>query len=204
MNGVYANGGDDDRNDSSRIVSYRSAVSREHMRPTQRAKRKRIGNDIDLSDINTDLVYDEHQISIEELVHRFDTDLRTFFCFLLTLNLLILLFHGKKGLTKIQAKQRLLDEGRNYIEPPHVSISKSCERFWLQPYILFVSILSLLAILCFVAFAIQLNTRQDPTYENLYMLIVLIIFILLPSIFTFAVGHISANKLQYLRYQIKQ
>ncbi|CAF5007592.1 unnamed protein product, partial [Rotaria socialis] len=47
------------------------------MRPPQRAKRKRIGNDIDLSDINTDLVYDEHQISIEELVHRFDTDLRT-------------------------------------------------------------------------------------------------------------------------------
>ncbi|CAF3052883.1 unnamed protein product [Rotaria socialis] len=185
MNGAYANGGDDDRNDSTRIVSYRSAVSREHMRPPQRAKRKRIGNDIDLSDINTDLVYDEHQISIEELVHRFDTDLRT-------------------GLTKIQAKQRLVDEGRNYIEPPHVSISKSCERFWLQPYILFVSILSLLAILCFVAFAIQLNTRQDPTYENLYMLIVLIIFILLPSIFTFAVGHISANKLQYLRYQIKQ
>ena len=36
------------------------------------------------------------------------------------------------------------------------------------------------------------------------MLIVLIIFILLPSIFTFAVSHISANKLQYLRYQIKQ
>lgn len=36
------------------------------------------------------------------------------------------------------------------------------------------------------------------------MLIVLIIFIILPSIFTFAVSHISANKLQYLRYQIKQ
>lgn len=59
-----------------------------------------------------------------------------------------------------------MDEGRNHIEPPHVSISKSCERFWLQPYILFISILSLLAILCFVAFAIQLNTRQDPTFEN--------------------------------------
>ena len=71
-----------------------------------------------------------------------------------------------QGLTKIQAKQRLIDEGRNHIEPPHVSISKSCERFWLQPYILFISILSLLAILCFVAFAIQLNTRQDPTFEN--------------------------------------
>ena len=76
------------------------------------------------------------------------------------------LFFIIKGLTKIQAKQRLLDEGRNYIEPPHVSISKSCERFWLQPYIFFISILSLLAILCFVAFAIQLNTRQEPTYEN--------------------------------------
>lgn len=71
-----------------------------------------------------------------------------------------------QGLTKIQAKQRLIDEGRNHIEPPHVSVSKSCERFWLQPYILFVAILSLLAILCFVAFAIQLNTRQEPTYEN--------------------------------------
>ncbi|CAF5148143.1 unnamed protein product, partial [Rotaria socialis] len=34
-NGAYANGGDDDRNDSTRIVSYRSAVSREHMRPPQ-------------------------------------------------------------------------------------------------------------------------------------------------------------------------
>jgi hypothetical protein len=76
------------------------------------------------------------------------------------------LFSFLTGLTKLQAKQRLIDEGRNYIEPPHVSISKSCERFWLQPYILFVSILSLLAILCFVAFAIQLNTRQDPTFEN--------------------------------------
>ncbi|CAF1027651.1 unnamed protein product [Rotaria sordida] len=185
MNGAYANGGSDDRNDSTRIASYRSAVSRDHTRPPYRTKQKRIGNEIDLNVVNADLVYDEHQISIEELIHRFDTDLRT-------------------GLTKIQAKQRLVDEGRNYIEPPHVSISKSCERFWLQPYILFVSILSLLAILCFVAFAIQLNTREDPTFENLYMLIVLIIFILLPSIFTFAVSHISANKLQYLRYQIKQ
>ncbi|CAF0825403.1 unnamed protein product [Adineta steineri] len=186
MNGGYANGGnDDDRNDSTRIVSYRSAVSRDHSRPASRTKRKRIGNEIDLNDANADLYYDEHHISIEELVHRYDTDLKT-------------------GLTKIQAKQRLLDEGRNHIEPPHVSISKSCERFWLQPYIFFVSILSLLAILCFVAFAIQLNTRQDPTFENLYMLIVLIIFILLPSVFTFAVSHISANKLQYLRYQIKQ
>jgi hypothetical protein len=36
------------------------------------------------------------------------------------------------------------------------------------------------------------------------MLIVLVIFIILPSIFTFAVSHISANKLQYLRFQIKQ
>jgi hypothetical protein len=80
--------------------------------------------------------------------------------------MLFVLFFIIKGLTKIQAKQRLLDEGRNYIEPPHVSISKSCERFWLQPYIFFISILSLLAILCFVAFAIQLNTRQEPTYEN--------------------------------------
>ncbi|CAF3750783.1 unnamed protein product [Rotaria sordida] len=147
MNGAYANGGSDDRNDSTRIASYRSAVSRDHTRPPYRTKQKRIGNEIDLNVVNADLVYDEHQISIEELIHRFDTDLRT-------------------GLTKIQAKQRLVDEGRNHIEPPHVSISKSCERFWLQPYILFVSILSLLAILCFVAFAIQLNTREDPTFEN--------------------------------------
>lgn len=185
MNGRYVNGYGDDRNDSTRIASYRSAVSRDHSRPAYRSKRKRIGNDIDLNELNPDLVYDEHKISIDELVHRYDTDLR-------------------EGLTKIQAKQRLIDEGRNYVEPPHVSVSKSCERFWLQPYIFFISILSLLAILCFVAFAIQLNTRQEMTYENLYMLIVLIIFILLPSIFTFAVSHISANKLQYLRYQIKQ
>ncbi|CAF5009480.1 unnamed protein product, partial [Rotaria sp. Silwood1] len=77
MNGAYANGGNDDRNDSTRIISYRSAVSRDHIRTANRTKRKRIGNEIDLNDINADLVYDEHQISIEELVHRFDTDLRT-------------------------------------------------------------------------------------------------------------------------------
>ncbi|CAF0722473.1 unnamed protein product [Didymodactylos carnosus] len=173
------------RTDSTRVLSYRAAMNTTHTAPLNKRKRKRIGNEIDLSMINADLIYDEHQITIEELVIRFDTDLKT-------------------GLTRIQAKQRLEDEGRNYIEPPHVSFSKSCQRFWLQPYILFISILSLLAILCFVAFAIQLNTRQDTTFENLYMLVVLIIFILLPSIFTFAVSHISANKLQHLRYQIKQ
>lgn len=82
------------------IASYRSAVSRDHTRSGQRPKRRRIGNDIDLNDINPDLVYvsysvdyeffsfftnqcsscffkDEHQTSIEELVHRFDTDLKT-------------------------------------------------------------------------------------------------------------------------------
>jgi hypothetical protein len=85
------------------------------------------------------------------------------------LNFILFLFI--KGLTKIQAKQRLSDEGRNHIEPPHVSISKSCERFWLQPYIFFVSILSLLAILLFVAFAIQLNTRPVPNYDNVIYLI---------------------------------
>ncbi|CAF0737223.1 unnamed protein product [Didymodactylos carnosus] len=179
------------RTDSTRIMSYRTAVNKNHITPLHKRKQKRIGNDIDLSMVDADLIYvssevlDEHQITIEELIVRFDTDLKT-------------------GLTHIQAKQRLKDEGRNYIEPPHVSVSTSCQRFWLQPYVLFISILSLLAILCFVAFAIQLNTRQDTTFENLYMLVVLVIFILLPSIFTFAVGHISANKLQHLRYQIKQ
>jgi hypothetical protein len=38
-------------------VSYRSAVSRDHARPTNRTKRKRIGNEIDLNDVNADLVY---------------------------------------------------------------------------------------------------------------------------------------------------
>lgn len=39
------------------MVSYRSAVSRDHTRPAYRTKRKRIGNEIDLNEINTDLVY---------------------------------------------------------------------------------------------------------------------------------------------------
>jgi phosphohistidine phosphatase SixA len=47
----------DDRHESASIASYRSAVSRDHTRPLQRTKRKRIGNEIDLNDINVDLVY---------------------------------------------------------------------------------------------------------------------------------------------------
>ncbi len=59
QNGGYANGfGNDDRHDSTRILSYRSAVSGDnHNRPTHRAKRKRVGNEIDLNDMNADLVY---------------------------------------------------------------------------------------------------------------------------------------------------
>ena len=46
-----------DQQDSTSMASYRSAVSRDHGRAAQRAKRKRIGNEIDLNDINPDLVY---------------------------------------------------------------------------------------------------------------------------------------------------
>ncbi|VDD83150.1 unnamed protein product [Mesocestoides corti] len=118
----------------------------------------------DLNELKQELVTDEHQISLDELCERLETNIET-------------------GLTSEQAKTRLDRDGPNALTPSKVT--PEWVRFCKNMFGGFASLLWIGAVLCFIAHGIVTGTQENPSGDNLYIGIALTTVVFLTGCFSY-------------------
>ncbi|XP_077985595.1 sodium/potassium-transporting ATPase subunit alpha-3-like isoform X1 [Glandiceps talaboti] len=148
-----------DRADSYHVAVTPDLPSDGH----SKAKKKKKGKK-DLDELKQEIEIDDHKIPIEELYARHQTNPNT-------------------GLTTAQAKEKLARDGPNALTPP----KKTPEwiKFCQQLFGGFSTLLWIGAILCFLAFSIQVGTEEEPPNDNLYLGIVLASVVIITGCFSY-------------------
>uniref|UniRef100_A0A6D2XW19 Sodium/potassium-transporting ATPase subunit alpha n=1 Tax=Takifugu rubripes TaxID=31033 RepID=A0A6D2XW19_TAKRU len=106
----------------------------------------------------------EHKMSVEEVCRKFQTDI-------------------VQGLTNARAAEFLLRDGPNALTPPPTT--PEWVKFCRQLFGGFSILLWIGAILCFLAYAIQAATEDDPAGDNLYLGIVLTAVVIITGCFSY-------------------
>ena len=121
-----------------------------------------------LSDLKKEIEMDEHKIEVDELLRRLETDVR-------------------QGLSDDEAARRLGRDGPNALTPPKVT--PNWVKFLRQLLGGFSLLLWIGAILCFVAYTIQVTTadsnKPEPQKDNLYLGSVLAGVVIITGIFSY-------------------
>lgn len=117
-----------------------------------------------LEDLKQELELDIHKITLEECVARFETNV-------------------EQGLTIEQAAEVLKRDGRNTLTPPPTT--PEWVKFCKQLFGGFSLLLWIGAILCFLAFSIEVSTQEEPVKDNLYLGCVLTAVVLVTGIFSY-------------------
>ena len=115
------------------------------------------------NNLKKELVLDQHKIPLEELLARTNTDL-------------------EKGLTTAQAEEQLKKYGKNELTPPPTTPEwvKFCKALFSG----FALLLWVGAILCFIAFGIQMS-QGESQYDNLILGCVLAFVVTVTGIFSY-------------------
>ncbi|EGD73524.1 sodium/potassium-transporting ATPase subunit alpha [Salpingoeca rosetta] len=130
----------------------------------------------DLDDLKKELVMDEHQVPVEELMAR------------------LKLKSIESGMTETQAAKTLEEEGPNALTPPPTT--PEWIKFLRQMVGGFASLLWLGAILCFVAYGIQVSQADEGETvagDNLYLGIVLAAVVVITGCFSYYQEGRAAN-----------
>uniref|UniRef100_A0A8D0AU69 Sodium/potassium-transporting ATPase subunit alpha n=1 Tax=Sander lucioperca TaxID=283035 RepID=A0A8D0AU69_SANLU len=106
----------------------------------------------------------EHKMSIEEVCRKFNTDI-------------------VQGLTNAKAAEYLIRDGPNALTPPPTT--PEWVKFCRQLFGGFSILLWTGAILCFLAYAIQAATEDEPAGDNLYLGIVLTAVVVITGCFSY-------------------
>ncbi|XP_051920950.1 sodium/potassium-transporting ATPase subunit alpha-3b isoform X2 [Hippocampus zosterae] len=118
----------------------------------------------DMDDLKKEVPITEHKMSIEEVCRKFQTDI-------------------VQGLTNAKAAEFLLRDGPNALTPPPTT--PEWVKFCRQLFGGFSILLWIGAILCFLAYAIQAATEDDPAGDNLYLGIVLTAVVVITGCFSY-------------------
>ncbi|KAG8182327.1 hypothetical protein JTE90_004094 [Oedothorax gibbosus] len=118
----------------------------------------------DLDELKQEVDMDEHKISVEELYSRLGTNPET-------------------GLTAMQAREIFERDGPNALTPP----KKIPEwvKFCKQLFGGFALLLWIGAVLCFIAYSIQVGTSEGSVEDNLYLGIVLATVVIVTGCFSY-------------------
>ncbi|XP_058504156.1 sodium/potassium-transporting ATPase subunit alpha-3b isoform X2 [Solea solea] len=130
----------------------------------KRSPKKKKGATKDMDDLKKEVPITEHKMSIEEVCRKFQTDI-------------------VQGLTNAKAAEFLLRDGPNALTPPPTT--PEWVKFCRQLFGGFSILLWLGAILCFLAYAIQAATEDDPAGDNLYLGIVLTAVVVITGCFSY-------------------
>ncbi|XP_048867199.1 sodium/potassium-transporting ATPase subunit alpha-2 [Brienomyrus brachyistius] len=117
-----------------------------------------------MDELKKEVAMDDHKLSPEELEHRYGLDLT-------------------KGLTSNRAKEILARDGPNALTPPPTT--PEWVKFCRQLFGGFSILLWIGAILCFLAYSIQVGTEDDPAKDNLYLGIVLSAVVIITGCFSY-------------------
>ncbi|KAF7227022.1 sodium/potassium-transporting ATPase subunit alpha-3b isoform X2 [Nothobranchius furzeri] len=125
-------------------------------------KKKKGGKDME--DLKKEVPITEHKMSVEEVCRKLHTDI-------------------VQGLTNAKAAEYLLRDGPNSLTPPPTT--PEWVKFCRQLFGGFSILLWTGAILCFLAYAIQAATEDDPAGDNLYLGIVLTAVVVITGCFSY-------------------
>ncbi|XP_006802879.1 sodium/potassium-transporting ATPase subunit alpha-3b isoform X1 [Neolamprologus brichardi] len=141
--------------------SYRVATTQDK---DDRSPKKKKGATKDMDDLKKEVPITEHKMSVEEVCRKFQTDL-------------------VQGLTNAKAAEFLLRDGPNALTPPPTT--PEWVKFCRQLFGGFSILLWTGAILCFLAYAIQAATEDEPAGDNLYLGIVLTAVVVITGCFSY-------------------
>ncbi|XP_075896915.1 sodium/potassium-transporting ATPase subunit alpha-3b isoform X2 [Nelusetta ayraudi] len=125
---------------------------------------KKKGGTKDMDDLKKEVPITEHKMSVEEVCRKFQTDI-------------------VQGLTNAKAAEFLLRDGPNALTPPPTT--PEWVKFCRQLFGGFSILLWTGAILCFLAYAIQAATEDEPAGDNLYLGIVLTAVVIITGCFSY-------------------
>ncbi|XP_039886095.1 sodium/potassium-transporting ATPase subunit alpha-3b isoform X1 [Simochromis diagramma] len=141
--------------------SYRVATTQDK---DDRSPKKKKGATKDMDDLKKEVPITEHKMSVEEVCRKFQTDV-------------------VQGLTNAKAAEFLLRDGPNALTPPPTT--PEWVKFCRQLFGGFSILLWTGAILCFLAYAIQAATEDEPAGDNLYLGIVLTAVVVITGCFSY-------------------
>ncbi|KAF6716588.1 Sodium/potassium-transporting ATPase subunit alpha-3 [Oryzias melastigma] len=144
-----------------RSDSYRVATTQDK---DKRSPKKKLKGGRDMDDLKKEVPITEHKMSIEEICRKFQTDI-------------------VQGLTNAKAAEFLIRDGPNALTPPPTT--PEWVKFCRQLFGGFSILLWTGAILCFLAYAIQAATEDDPAGDNLYLGIVLTAVVVITGCFSY-------------------
>uniref|UniRef100_A0AC35FB89 Sodium/potassium-transporting ATPase subunit alpha n=1 Tax=Panagrolaimus sp. PS1159 TaxID=55785 RepID=A0AC35FB89_9BILA len=118
----------------------------------------------DLNDLKQEVSMDEHQISMEDLMRRYESDINA-------------------GLTTAKADQVMARDGPNSLSPPRTTPEwiKFCKNLFGG----FAMLLWVGAILCYIAYAVDYFSLEHPSKDNLYLGIVLMTVVIITGCFQY-------------------
>ncbi|XP_077454447.1 sodium/potassium-transporting ATPase subunit alpha-3b isoform X1 [Stigmatopora argus] len=146
-----------------RSDSYRVATTQDKDDRSPKKKKGTSGTK-DMDDLKKEVPITEHKMSVEEVCRKFQTDI-------------------VQGLTNAKAAEFLLRDGPNALTPPPTT--PEWVKFCRQLFGGFSILLWTGAILCFLAYAIQAATEEDPAGDNLYLGIVLTAVVVITGCFSY-------------------
>uniref|UniRef100_A0A4W3ISJ8 Sodium/potassium-transporting ATPase subunit alpha n=2 Tax=Callorhinchus milii TaxID=7868 RepID=A0A4W3ISJ8_CALMI len=117
-----------------------------------------------LTSLSLSLLKEDHKISLDQLSRKYGTDLT-------------------RGLTNTRASEILAEEGPNALTPP--PITPEWVKFCRQLFGGFSILLWIGAILCFLAYGIQVALDDEPSNDNLYLGIVLAGVVIITGCFSY-------------------
>uniref|UniRef100_A0A8C7ZTA1 ATPase Na+/K+ transporting subunit alpha 2a n=1 Tax=Oryzias sinensis TaxID=183150 RepID=A0A8C7ZTA1_9TELE len=117
-----------------------------------------------LEELKKEVSLDDHRLSLEELGKRYGVDLA-------------------RGLTSSRAAEILAKDGLNALTPPPTT--PEWVKFCRQLFGGFSILLWIGAILCFLAYSIQVATEDDPLNDNLYLGVVLAAVVIITGCFSY-------------------
>lgn len=145
-------------------------------------KRKRDKTD-HLKDLKQELQTDFHKISLAELTTRLKTN-------------------AEKGLTAVAAKKILERDGPNTLKPPKTTPGwlKFCKHL-VQGFAL---LLWMGAILCLIAYTIQVTTTTSSSQDNLYLGITLAAVVMITGVFSYYQEAKSCRVMESFKHMVPQ
>ncbi|VDO99853.1 unnamed protein product [Soboliphyme baturini] len=126
---------------------------------------------------------DDHQISLEELYQRYNTNPNTVSRGAIGLSLAAVITNLFQGLSSVEAKIRLERDGPNALSPP----PKTPEwiKFAKNLFGGFAILLWIGAFLCFIAYGVDISLAEDALKDNLYLGIVLASVVVITGCFQY-------------------
>ncbi|XP_069031786.1 sodium/potassium-transporting ATPase subunit alpha-3-like isoform X2 [Embiotoca jacksoni] len=144
-----------------RSDSYRAATTQNKNEKELLKKKRRSSN---MDDLKKEIPITEHKMSIEEVCQKFKTD-------------------TVQGLTNDKAAEYLARDGPNALSPP--PSTPEWLKFCRQLFGGFSILLWVGAILCFLAYVIQVATDDVPPKDNLYLGVVLSTVVIITGCFSY-------------------